>query len=76
MFICRIVDGEGNSRPTATRLREMSMPGIGHELQAYSRSRIALRATRMESHLLVMILRPFGQVPIDALNHHRVVVVP
>ena len=65
---------KANSWPTATRLQEMSVPGIGHEFQAYSRSRIASRATRTKS-LIGHDLEAFGQVPIDALEHHWVVVV-
>ncbi len=36
--------GKVNSQPTATRLREMSVPGTGHEFHAYRSKRMASKA--------------------------------
>ncbi len=47
-----------NSRLTAMRLQEISIPGTGQEFRAYRSKRIALRVTQTESHLLHMMQSP------------------
>ncbi len=50
--------GNWNSRPTATRLRDISVPGTGHEFHAKMSSKIASRAMQGLSLSLTIIFKP------------------
>jgi hypothetical protein len=60
--------GKANLRPMATILREMSVPGTGHEFQTYMSKRMALRAIQVESSSFVMIRKPALSVDIGLVE--------
>jgi hypothetical protein len=59
-----------NSRPTAMRLKEMSVPGTGQEFHAYG-----FEGNPDGITFISHDVKPFIQISIDALNKHWIAVV-
>jgi hypothetical protein len=66
--------GKANSRPTATRLREISMPGMAR-VPCIKQEKNGLKANTDRVALIGHDLQALCKVSVNTFNNHGVVVV-